>query len=105
MKPTLAALTVVCCLIVFVFSCNGNAAGQNGDRYPFRDTIPKGKIYTLTYDRNSLYNNLDSLNAIGSQYIGTELSKSSWMQIMGIYNRVLVRIVNSGKLDSVIIKK
>jgi hypothetical protein len=69
------------------------------------DTIPPQKNYTITYDRGFLNVHLDSLLRYGSQFIGSELSKQNYFEVMAIYNRIIVRIATTGKLDSTIIKQ
>jgi hypothetical protein len=88
---------------VWLPMCGGMAAHGQRVKNP-ADSLPKQKTYTLTYERNSLYVNLDSLNAMG-RYLGSALDKDSWVQIISIYNRVLGRVATMGHLDSTEVKK
>ena len=99
-------LAGICIVALFIFTCGsgGNSAYGQSVKPPKTDTIPP-KTYTLTYDRNFLNVHLDSLLRYGSQFIGTELSKTNYFEVMAIYNRIVFRIVQSGKLDSLAVKK
>ena len=97
----IAAVIFGAILLFSVLSCN-SAAGQVNK--PLTDSLPKQKVYSLTYERNYLYVNLDSLSAMG-RYLGTAMTKDDWLQVVGIYNRVLGRVATMGRLDSTIVKQ
>ncbi|HEY6436171.1 MAG TPA: hypothetical protein VIY47_06250 [Ignavibacteriaceae bacterium] len=112
MKLTQRRIKTATLVTIFLFigvvylalaTCSRSAYGQSV-KPPKTDTVPP-KTYTLTYDRNFLSVHLDSLLRYGSQFIGTELSKTNYFEVMAIYNRIVFRIVQSGKLDSLAVKK
>jgi len=86
------------------FSC-GNAAYSQSVKPIKVDTTTPPKTYTLTYDRNFLNVHLDSLLGYGSRFIGSQLSKDDYIQVLQNYNRIIVRIAQSGRLDSLSVKK
>jgi hypothetical protein len=92
-----AAIIFSIIIAISFFSCGSPACGQRVNNPT--DSLPKQKTYTLTYERNSLYVNLDSLNSL-SRYLGSALDKDSWIQVIGAYNRILGRVATMGKLDS-----
>lgn len=106
---TLTLVTIFSFIVVmylWLATCSNTAYSQSAKPSKVDTTTPTPpKTYTLTYDRNFLSVHLDSLLGYGSRFIGSQLSKDDYIQVLQNYNRIIVRIAQSGRLDSLAVKK